>query len=129
VVASEDRTEAFLSFSSFNYPLTIFRVDLRQRRRAKPWMESMCRWIPRASREQVWYPQGRHSISMFLAYRKGLARSGDAPTMLAGYGGFNASLMPTFSATVFNGSRPRYLRRAQPARRRVRRGLARRRDA
>ena len=28
IAASEDRTEAYLSFASFNYPPTIFRVDL-----------------------------------------------------------------------------------------------------
>ena len=38
---------------------------------------------------------------MFLTHKQGLPRSGNAPTLLAGYGGFNASLTPTFSAAVF----------------------------
>jgi prolyl oligopeptidase len=33
---------------------------------------------------------------MFLSYRKGTRRSGDNPTLLYGYGGFNVSLTPSF---------------------------------
>jgi len=38
---------------------------------------------------------------MFLIHKKGLRPDGDAPTMLTGYGGFNVSQTPGFSATLF----------------------------
>jgi len=51
--------------------------------------------------EQVWYPsKDGTKISMFLVHRKGLAPSGDTPTLLAGYGAFKVRMVPTFSATL-----------------------------
>jgi prolyl oligopeptidase len=48
--------------------------------------------------EQVWYPsEDGTRIPMFLLYKKGLQRDGTHPTYLTGYGGFNNSLVPTFS--------------------------------
>lgn len=37
---------------------------------------------------------------MFLAHRKGLALTGDNPTLLTGYGGFGICIL-VFSATMF----------------------------
>jgi prolyl oligopeptidase len=52
--------------------------------------------------EQVWYPSKDGTrISMFLVHKKGLTRNGDTPTLLTGYGGFNISETPAFSATLF----------------------------
>jgi len=104
ITASEDRTEAYLTFASFNHPPTIFRVELTTPGAApKRWMTSE---VPvdasSVGVEQVWYPsKDGTQISMFLVHKKGAARTGDTPTILAGHGGFGASLTPTFSATLF----------------------------
>jgi prolyl oligopeptidase len=50
---------------------------------------------------QVTYPSKDGTpISMFLVHRKGLKRSGDNPTYLTGYGGFNISMTPAFSRSL-----------------------------
>src|SRR5438552_4910982 len=52
--------------------------------------------------EQVWYPsKDGTKISMFLAHKAGLARRGDTPTLLLGFGAFGVSVTPSFSSTFF----------------------------
>jgi prolyl oligopeptidase len=99
-----DRTEAYLSFTSFNYPNSIFRVDL-----AKPaaepelWERPAVPVDPATVEvEQVWYPSKDGTrVSMFVVHKKGLALDGARPTILNGYGGFNISETPFFQATLF----------------------------
>ena len=100
----EDRTEAYLSFTSFNYPTTIFRVDLAKPQ-AEPelWARPAVPVDPTTVEvEQVWYPsKDGTQVSMFLAHKKGLPRDGNTPTLLSGYGGFGISETPVFAATLF----------------------------
>ena len=134
VTAEIDRTEAYLTFTSFNSPTTIFRVDLATPQAAPElWERPDVPVDPAiAEVEQVWYPSKDGTrISMFLVHRKGLSRHGDTPTLLTGYGGFNINETPVFSATLFQWIEAGGLYAApQPARRRrVRRRLARGRHA
>jgi prolyl oligopeptidase len=104
VSAEIDRTEGFLTFTSFNYPTTVFRVDLANPKAPPELWERPDVPVEPASAEveQVWYPSKDGTrISMFLVHKKGLAKRGDTPTMLTGYGGFNVSESPAFSATLF----------------------------
>jgi prolyl oligopeptidase len=99
-----DSTEAFLGFTSFNYPTTIFRVDLADPA-ATPevWERPDVPVDPgEVEVKQVWYPSRDGTrVSMFIVHKKGLALDGARPTMLYGYGGFNISMTPAFSATLF----------------------------
>ena len=104
VSAEVDRTEAFLTFTSFNYPTTIFRVDLTRPGAAPElWERPDVPVDPAiAEVEQVWYPsKDGTKISMFLVHKKGLTRDGNTPTLLNGYGGFGVNETPVFSATLF----------------------------
>jgi prolyl oligopeptidase len=104
VSVEEDRTEAYLTFASYNYPTTIFRVDLGgPAAPAELWDKPDVPIDPAAIEvEQVWYPsKDGTKISMFLVHKKGLAKTGDAPVLLTGYGGFNISYTPGFAATLF----------------------------
>lgn len=100
----QDRTEAFLSFTSYNYPTSIFRVDL-----SKPEMEPVLWERPAVPVDpttvevkQEWYSsKDGTKVSMFIVHKKGLKLDGNNPTILYGYGGFNVPMTPTFSAALF----------------------------
>jgi prolyl oligopeptidase len=99
---AEDRNEAFLSFSSYNQPRSIYHLDLKKGKR-KLWARPD---VPvdseRLEVKQVWYQSADGTpVSMFIIHKKGLKLNGHNPTILYGYGGFNISMTPRFSATMF----------------------------
>lgn len=100
----DDRTEAFLSFTSYNMPTSIYHLDLAQRD-AEPvlWQRPDVPVDPdMVEVKQVWYEsKDGTSVSMFIIHPKGLELNGDNPTILYGYGGFNISMTPGFSSTMF----------------------------
>lgn len=90
--------ETFYSFTSFTRPATIYRIDLAtgaQQVFAEPKMS----FDPDAfEATQVFYPsKDGTKVPMFIVRKKGQA--GPAPTLLYGYGGFDISLTPGFSAS------------------------------
>ena len=99
---SDDRTEAFLSFSSYNMPRSIFRVDLATGER-ELWARPDVPVDPSTIEvKQVWYDSNDGTpVSMFIVHKKGIELDGNNPTILYGYGGFNVSMTPYFSSTMF----------------------------
>lgn len=100
-VGSWDSTEVFLAFTSFHVPPQIVRYDLTSGQRSV-WARVEVPIDPaRFEVSQVWFssPDGTR-VPMFLLHKKGLARNGDNPTVLTGYGGFTSTLTPGFSATA-----------------------------
>ena len=87
LTVAEDRTEAYLSFTSFNYPPTVFRIDLAQPG-APPtrWASPDTTIDPAAVEvERVSYAsKDGTQITMFVVDKAGLRPAGDAPTMLVG---------------------------------------------
>ncbi len=101
VATAPDRTEAFLSFTSFNMPDTVFRVELATGER-KVWWQAREPFNPATLEvEQVAYPSKDGTrITMFLVHKKGLKPDGCVPTFLYGYGGFGLSTTPFFDASL-----------------------------
>lgn len=93
-----DDPETFFSFTSFNRPTTIYRYDARSGQ-ASTWAAPKVAFNPdEYSVEQVFYnSKDGTRVPMFIVRKKGT--TGPAPTLLYGYGGFNVSLTPSFSAT------------------------------
>ena len=93
-----DDPETFFSFTSFNYPTTVYRYDAASGA-TSVWAQPKVAFDPQAfSVEQRFYrSKDGTKIPLFLVYRKGLDISRPRPTLLYGYGGFNISMTPSFS--------------------------------
>ncbi len=93
-----DDPETFFAFTSFATPSTIYRYDVKTGQ-ASVWAAPKVAFDPSNYEvKQVFYPsKDGTKIPMFIVHKKGL--KGPAPTILYGYGGFNVSLTPSFSAT------------------------------
>ncbi len=91
-------TTLYYSFTSFTYPSTIFKYDIRGGQSELYWAPDID-FDPEAYiTEQVFYESNDGTrIPMFITYKKGLELDGSNPTYLFGYGGFNVSLRPSFS--------------------------------
>lgn len=99
---SDDRTEAFLSFSSYNMPRSIYKIDLATNDR-ELWARPDVPVDPSTIEvKQVWYDSKDGTpVSMFIIHKKGIELDGNNPTILYGYGGFDISMTPYFSSTMF----------------------------
>lgn len=95
-----DEVVLFYTFTSFIYPTTIFKYDLGKNT-STPFFRPNVTFQPEDYEEkQVFYTsKDGTKVSMFLVHRKGLPLDGGNPAYLYGYGGFNISLSPGFSAS------------------------------
>ncbi|UYV80130.1 PREP [Cordylochernes scorpioides] len=97
----KELTEIFFTFISFLTPGIIYRCDL-----AKPGLNlEVYREIKvpgldtsqLVARQEYYTSKDGTKVPMFLVHKKDLPRESPHPCMLYGYGGFNISLLPTFS--------------------------------
>jgi prolyl oligopeptidase len=95
-----DDTVTFYSFTSFNYPPTIFKYDIAAKR------STVFRSVEipgfnatdYETKEVFFNSKDGTRVPMFLTYKKGLVLDGNNPTLLYGYGGFNVTTAPGFNA-------------------------------
>jgi prolyl oligopeptidase len=93
--------ETFYSFSSFNQPSAIYRYDSATGQ-STPFAKPKLTFNPAdfAVEQRFFTSKDGTKVPMFLVRKKSIADSGKAaPTLLYGYGGFDISLTPSFSAT------------------------------
>lgn len=96
-----DSAEMFYGFSSFNRPGTIYRYDVASGE-STVFVEPKVDFDAEDYRvEQRFYESKDGTrVPMFIVRREDLADAGEAlPTLLYGYGGFDISLTPSFSAS------------------------------
>jgi prolyl oligopeptidase len=91
---------AFFSFASFLRPTTIFRIDTDKLQPEVFKAPKLDFDAAAYTTEQVWYKsKDGTSVPMFITRKKNIAKNGQNPTLLYGYGGFNISVTPGFSAS------------------------------
>jgi prolyl oligopeptidase len=93
----EDK-EIFYSYSSFNYPPTIFRYNIASGK-TDVFRKSEVK-IDTEKYETVqsfFTSKDGTKVPMFITYKKGLKLDGNNPALLYGYGGFNIPMTPAFS--------------------------------
>ncbi len=98
-----DRNEIFFGFQSFTVPPSIYRVDLSDVKSAL-WAKVDAPSIDPSAYDvqQVWYSsKDGTKVPMFVVGKKGIEKNGKNPTLLTGYGGFNVSLTPAFSRSMY----------------------------
>jgi len=90
----------FYSFTSFNYPPTIFQYDIATRTSSVFRSVDIPGFTPTnyETKETFYYSKDGTRVPLFITYKKGLKLDGNNPTVLYGYGGFNITTSPSFSA-------------------------------
>jgi prolyl oligopeptidase len=99
-IGKKDERETYYTFTSFTYPTTIFRYDIRTGTSTlyeKPKVD----FTPDdyETRQVFYESKDGTKIPMYLVHKKGIELNGKNPTFLYAYGGFNVSLFPNFNTS------------------------------
>jgi prolyl oligopeptidase len=90
--------DSFFGFSGFTMPAAVYRHDFATGRYTLFRAPKLDFDPGEYETSQVFYASKDGTrIPMFLVHKRGLAKDGNAPVYLYGYGGFNISLTPSFS--------------------------------
>ena len=94
-----ERPECFYSYTSYTVPNTIYQYDYKTGKStvySQPKVNF--RTSDFTSEMQFYTSKDGTRIPIFLTYKKGLKRNGKTPVLMYGYGGFNVTYPPYFSA-------------------------------
>lgn len=101
LTASNKNNEIFFGFTSFLYPITVYRFHLEEKKLEK-FFSSQHEINPSDFEiKQVFYSSNDGTkIPMYVVHKKGIELNGSNPTFLYGYGGYNISIMPEFMPRI-----------------------------
>ena len=96
-----DENELFYSYTSFNYPTTIFKYDVAKET-SDVYNQPEVDFNPEdfVSSQVKYKSKDGTPVNLFIVHKKGLEKNGMNPTLLYGYGGFNISITPSFSTST-----------------------------
>lgn len=96
----KDADKVYFSFSNYNTPSSIYSFNLKESQSTLYWEPSIDYNPNDYESNQVFYnSKDGTQIPMIITHKKGLTLDGKNPTILYGYGGFNISVLPSFSIT------------------------------
>lgn len=96
-----DEFELYYSFTNYVYPSTIFKYQIREGV-SELYKQPTVDFNPEDFESyQVFYTsKDGTKVPMIITHKKGLKKDGKNPTIVYGYGGFNVSITPSFSASL-----------------------------
>jgi prolyl oligopeptidase len=91
----------FYTFTSINYPPTIFKYDIKTGQ-SSLFRKTEVKFDPNDYEVKLAFAPSKDGtkIPVFLTYKKGLVMNGNNPTLMYGYGGFNIATTPAFSPSI-----------------------------
>lgn len=99
VNSRESSSEVFFRFASYTVPSVVYLYDVESGDLREEFCPKMNFDFSNYTVEQVFYESKDETrVPMFIVHRKDIELNGKNPTLLYGYGGFNISLTPYFSA-------------------------------
>jgi prolyl oligopeptidase len=100
-IGEGDNPEAFFSYSGYQSPTRIMRLDVASNTVSEFRKPTVPADFTPYVTEQVFYnSKDGTRVPMFIVRRKDAPRDGNQPVMLYGYGGFNVTLSPSFSPSI-----------------------------
>ncbi len=98
--AKKEDTVDYFTFTNYNTPSSIFKLDLETGQTKLHWKPKIVFNSADFESKQVFFSsKDGTKIPMMITHKKGLNLNGKNPTILYGYGGFNVSLNPSFGIT------------------------------
>ena len=99
IESDPDDNELFYTFTSFLEPTSVYLYNVRQRKTELYKAPKLAVDASQFETRQVFYnSKDGTRVPMFITMKKGTVVDGSNPTILYGYGGFNISETPSFSA-------------------------------
>ena len=91
----------FYTYTSFNYPPTIFKYDIKTGQ-STLFRKTEVKFKPEDYEVKQVFVTSKDGtkVPMFLTYKKGVVLNGNNPTLMYGYGGFNIPTTPSFSPSI-----------------------------
>ena len=94
----DEDTTLYFSFTNYIVPASIYTFYPQSGKSEVYWQPEMDYNPDDFVSEQIFYTsKDGTKIPMIITHKKGIEKTGNNPTMLYGYGGFNVSLTPSFS--------------------------------
>lgn len=100
ISSNRESSELFFTFQNWTTPQEIYKYDVNKNNRELYKKPTVPFSTDLFETKQVFYnSKDGTKIPMFITYKKGLEINGNNPCFLYGYGGFNISVTPSFSAS------------------------------
>ncbi|MDQ7815914.1 MAG: prolyl oligopeptidase family serine peptidase [Melioribacteraceae bacterium] len=94
----KEETETFYTFTSFTYPPTIYKYDVKNNKSELFRKADVKFEMTDYETKQIFYEsKDGTKVPLFIVHKKGLKLDGSNPALLYAYGGFNISMQPGFS--------------------------------